>query len=249
MASPTWWTWVWVDFGSWWWTGRPGVLWFMGSQRVGHDWATELNWTEVYKCVLPLNSILLVTPSLICWLTVSVSDSALLSQSCPVLLSHKHGSTSVYILYFSWHLILSTSSFWLQTLIPVMNSSKVFIYYGVEFLIKISKSSHIEFCLLFKIIGLYLRFFISEPKNKSLHYNSFVLTLRYFKNRKRSDTWKKWYSTSNLTWKNSKKNYMKLEMMQFQVNFHYFTLICKTFSSRNDRISIKKGKGNSKTNM
>ena len=44
MASPTWWTWVWVNSGSWWWTGRPGVLWFMGSQRVGHDWATELNW-------------------------------------------------------------------------------------------------------------------------------------------------------------------------------------------------------------
>ena len=46
MASPTQWTWVWVDSGSWWWTGRPGVLWFLGSQRVGHDWATELNWTE-----------------------------------------------------------------------------------------------------------------------------------------------------------------------------------------------------------
>ena len=44
MASPTPWTWVWVDSGSWWWTGRPGVLQFMGSQRVGHDWATELNW-------------------------------------------------------------------------------------------------------------------------------------------------------------------------------------------------------------
>ena len=44
MASPTRWTWVWVDSGSWWWTGRPGVLWFMGSQRVGHDWVTELNW-------------------------------------------------------------------------------------------------------------------------------------------------------------------------------------------------------------
>ena len=40
------WTWVWVNSGSWWWTGRPGVLRFMGSQRVGHDWATELNWTE-----------------------------------------------------------------------------------------------------------------------------------------------------------------------------------------------------------
>ena len=44
-ASPTWWTWVWVNSGIWWWTGRPGVLQFMGSQRVGHDWVTELNWT------------------------------------------------------------------------------------------------------------------------------------------------------------------------------------------------------------
>ena len=47
IASPTWWTWVWVDSGRWWWTGRPGVLRFMGSQRVGPDWATELNWTEL----------------------------------------------------------------------------------------------------------------------------------------------------------------------------------------------------------
>ena len=46
MASLTWRTWVWVTSGSWWWTGRPGVLWFMGLQRVGHDWATELNWTD-----------------------------------------------------------------------------------------------------------------------------------------------------------------------------------------------------------
>ena len=46
MASLTQWTWVWVDSGSWWWTGRPGVLRFMGSQRVRHDWATELKWTE-----------------------------------------------------------------------------------------------------------------------------------------------------------------------------------------------------------
>ena len=43
MASPTRWTWVWVNSGSWWWTGRPGVLQFMGSERVGHDWVTELN--------------------------------------------------------------------------------------------------------------------------------------------------------------------------------------------------------------
>ena len=45
MASPTQWTWVWVNSGSWWWTRRPGVLRFTGWQRVGHDWATELNWT------------------------------------------------------------------------------------------------------------------------------------------------------------------------------------------------------------
>ena len=46
MASPPRWAWVWVDSGSWWWTRRPGVLQFMGSQRVGHDRATELNWNN-----------------------------------------------------------------------------------------------------------------------------------------------------------------------------------------------------------
>ena len=46
MASPTRWTWVWVNARSWWWTGRPGMLQFTGLQRVRHDWATGLNWTE-----------------------------------------------------------------------------------------------------------------------------------------------------------------------------------------------------------
>ena len=46
MTSLTQWTWVWVYSGSWWWTRSPGMLWFMRSQGVGHDWATELNWTE-----------------------------------------------------------------------------------------------------------------------------------------------------------------------------------------------------------
>ena len=52
MASPTQWTWVWVNSRSWWWTGRPGVLWFIGSQRVGYDWVTQLNtryWGEIWK--------------------------------------------------------------------------------------------------------------------------------------------------------------------------------------------------------
>ena len=48
MASLTWCTWVWVNSGSWWWTGRPGVLWFMVSQRVRHNWATELNRGVIY---------------------------------------------------------------------------------------------------------------------------------------------------------------------------------------------------------
>ena len=47
MASQTQWTWVWVNSGSWWWTGRLGMLWSMGLQRVRHDWVTELNWTLV----------------------------------------------------------------------------------------------------------------------------------------------------------------------------------------------------------
>ena len=47
MSSLIRWTWVWVNSGSWWWTGRPGMLWFMGSQRVRHDWSTEL--TEISR--------------------------------------------------------------------------------------------------------------------------------------------------------------------------------------------------------
>ena len=55
MASRTRWTWVWVNSRRWWWTGRPGVLRFTGSQRVGHDWVTELNWAEL-KRVNPKSS-------------------------------------------------------------------------------------------------------------------------------------------------------------------------------------------------
>ena len=49
MASPTPWTWVWVNSQSWWWTGMPGVLQFMGSQRVRHDLVTELNWLKLIQ--------------------------------------------------------------------------------------------------------------------------------------------------------------------------------------------------------
>ena len=70
MASLTQCTWVWVNSRSWCWTGRPGVLWSMGSQRVRHNWVTELNWTDrtspslAAKNIISLNNILIKTPFL-----------------------------------------------------------------------------------------------------------------------------------------------------------------------------------------
>ena len=57
MASPTQWTRVWVNSRSWWWTGRPSMLSFMGSQTVRHNWSTELNWTEKRNSV-PIKQLL-----------------------------------------------------------------------------------------------------------------------------------------------------------------------------------------------
>ena len=65
MASPIQWTWVWVNSESWWWTGRSGMLQFMGSQRVGHDWATELNWSV--SCINLKIHFLPTTSRASCW--------------------------------------------------------------------------------------------------------------------------------------------------------------------------------------
>ena len=69
MASLTGRTWVWVNSGSWWWTGRPGVLRFMRSQRVGHDWATDLIWskqlTHTYKLLIKC---VLLRPTVYIWM-------------------------------------------------------------------------------------------------------------------------------------------------------------------------------------
>ena len=69
MASPTWWTWVWVNSGRWWWTGKPGVLQFMGSQRAGHDLATELNRTQgiIFKVKIPFPTIYISKINLHLW--------------------------------------------------------------------------------------------------------------------------------------------------------------------------------------
>ena len=70
MASPTWWTWVWLNSGSLWWTGRPGMLQFMGSQRVGHDWVTELNWTDTVFILL----VCMCVCACVCmWIVYSIS--------------------------------------------------------------------------------------------------------------------------------------------------------------------------------
>ena len=66
MTSLTQRTWVWVNYRSWWWTGRPGVLQSMGLQRVGHDWATELNWTDTYT-----PSLVSLHPAPLGWLSQS----------------------------------------------------------------------------------------------------------------------------------------------------------------------------------
>ena len=49
MASLTQWTWIWINSGSWWWTGKPSMLWSMGSQRVGHNWVTERKVNIFYR--------------------------------------------------------------------------------------------------------------------------------------------------------------------------------------------------------
>ena len=79
MASPTRWTWVWVNSGSWWWMGRPGVLWFMGLQRVGHDWVTELNWTDHIFFIHPSTD-----GHLGCWHVLTVVNSATMNTGMQV---------------------------------------------------------------------------------------------------------------------------------------------------------------------
>ena len=58
MSSPTQWTWVWVNSGSWWWTGRSALLQSMGLQRVGHDWVTEQQQQAVISSIKIYASVL-----------------------------------------------------------------------------------------------------------------------------------------------------------------------------------------------
>ena len=65
MASPTRWTWVWVNSWSGWWKGRPGMLQSMGSQIVRHDWATKMNWPDPFRNIYPYISFTWIRPSVL----------------------------------------------------------------------------------------------------------------------------------------------------------------------------------------
>ena len=101
MASLTRWTWVWVNSGSWWWTGRPGVLRYMGSQRVGHDWATELNWAEPVAVLCFLSPLTSSTVFFAMKVNVSLSPPSifywdkLLLRCCPwsIFLFYMHAKS------------------------------------------------------------------------------------------------------------------------------------------------------------
>ena len=97
MASPTWWMRVWVNSRSWWWTGRPGGLQFMGSQRVGHDWATELKFSlrSWISSLIPTGSCLFLWVSIfqkphkiyLYWCVVGLKPVSLSSNCCSSLTS------------------------------------------------------------------------------------------------------------------------------------------------------------------
>ena len=116
MASPTPWTLAWVDSGSWWWTGKPGVLWFMGLQRVGHDWVTELNWIEysiawIYQ-ILFIHSY--INWHLHCFCLLAVANKAAINMSVHIsksLLSVLFGVCTLWRELLG-HLVLCCLIFW-----------------------------------------------------------------------------------------------------------------------------------------
>ena len=93
MASPTRWTWVWASSGSWWWTGKPGMLQSMGLQGVGHDWATELNWPLIWVRKETQRTSCRKTVSLVTWL----------KSSLLLPLAHQNGTFSYLFLPETWN--------------------------------------------------------------------------------------------------------------------------------------------------
>ena len=110
MASLSWWTWIWVNSG--WWTGRPGVLWFMGSRRVGHDWATELNWRIIFTDIL-FSSVAQSCPTPCSPWTAAHQDSLFITNSLSLL-----KFMSIESVMPSNHLILCCTLLFLPSIFP-----------------------------------------------------------------------------------------------------------------------------------
>ena len=85
MISPTQWAWVWVSSGSWWWTGKPGVLQSMGSQRFRHDWVTELIRTEQYSSLYIHIYIHYIIMYYTCTTSINIAEWVKVPQSCLTL--------------------------------------------------------------------------------------------------------------------------------------------------------------------
>ena len=102
MASVTQWTWVWASSRSWWWTGRLGVQQYMGSQRVRHDWGTELNWTTKYCCFIlyffPSSALLFQDQ----WIAVSPHSSGNSFITKPSSLANKSFVAVICSYFSSW---------------------------------------------------------------------------------------------------------------------------------------------------
>ena len=123
MASLSQWTWVWAISGSWWWTGRPGMLQSIGSQKVGHYWATELNWTEV-QCgfkvcgkgwigfLLPQEDTMHMEKekSGLVWIPISLKKSLFEINSCTIKSNHSKMYSSRLLLYSTTYRSCATIS-------------------------------------------------------------------------------------------------------------------------------------------
>ena len=131
MALLTRWTWVWVNAKSRWWTGRPGVLLFMGLQTVGHDWVTELDWTESLKMQFWHKIPYLFTEKCLwsnCWTTKRKNNlfGCQYFYNCNYI---SHSSTRVKILWFenslksgkAWTIKTNSKTDQLWSLLPLIN--------------------------------------------------------------------------------------------------------------------------------
>ena len=140
MASPTQWTWVWVNSGRWWWTGRPGVLRFMGSQRVGHDWETELNWTEQLKTILSHMLLKVGNPGVIQlsvlaqgFMRLPSSEALTWAGGFPSKMAYSH---SCWNQLPCWLLGESLSSFTWASLLGYLNVLKIRLSWLLEWVIQ-----------------------------------------------------------------------------------------------------------------